>query len=408
MSLYKSLKAEVSNNSETKRNSTSKRDTSINVEALTELKGRLSILGGKNDNQPPVKPDNNNPIIEVVQCLESDDINRPVLEQVYTCSRTGLEHQKSTNRPVLEQVYNTTPSRSCSRPVLEHDPSKTPSEKTELTSTQMAVYSYLLDRGISGLFNQRDIAKHTGIPYNTVRNTVRRLQVLGFIFVDSYSNITKQLHYRISNTKRPVLGHVLDLLYNTTHKGHVLEHDLPIISSSSSFLYLKTTTAKFFEHPESEFWKDQSVTSEMFEKNIQEHGFDPEVLIMSAKHYAFEYSQPGKTPPEKSHLIHLIGGIRKFGLWTKPNGYVSYEDAEKRRLEAFIANKRKELEELEALKLEASFFMFYEAYVKTPDSEEVKAVMDQASSFDLDNLRKKPDKKEAWLRTIWNKSRNMN
>ena len=52
--------------------------------------------------------------------------------------------------------------------------------------------------------------------------------------------------------------------------------------------------------------------------------------------------------------------------------------------------------------------MFYEAYVKTPDSEEVKAVMEQASSFDLDNLRKKPDKKEAWLRTIWNKSRNMN
>ena len=74
----------------------------------------------------------------------------------------------------------------------------------------------------------------------------------------------------------------------------------------------------------------------------------------------------------------------------------------------FIAEKRKELEELEALKLEASFFMFYEAYVKTPDSEEVKAVMEQASSFDLDNLRKKPDKKEAWLRTIWNKSRNMN
>ncbi len=300
-------------------------------------------------------------------------------------------------------------------PVSDKNEEDKLSENIELAPIQTHVYNYLLSKGLNGIFNKMRMSKDTGISYDTIRKTIKKLQSVGLLHIDFYNKHSKQISYRISNVKTVVVdGNSTSTSTSTSISPVPVPVPVPgkntgtLISSSSSFLYLKTTTAKFFEHPESEFWKEHRVTSEMFERNIQEHGFDPEVLIMSAKHYAFEYSQPGKTPPEKSHLIHLIGGIRKFGLWTKPNGYVSYEDAEKRRLRAFIAEKRKELEELEALKLEASFFMFYEAYVKTPDSEEVKAVMEQASSFDLDNLRKKPDKKEAWLRTIWNKSRNMN
>uniref|UniRef100_UPI001E3C2089 hypothetical protein n=1 Tax=Desulforegula conservatrix TaxID=153026 RepID=UPI001E3C2089 len=179
-------------------------------------------------------------------------------------------------------------------------------------------------------------------------------------------------------------------------------------NNNSSFIY-NIITPQFFEHVEMSFWKEQGITSDMIQKNIENSGIAGELFIQSMKYYAFKAERGDfKDKDINSHFEFFMGGLKRFSGWTKPNGYVSHEEAEKKRLEAFIAGKRKELEELEALKLEASFFMFYEAYVKTPDSEEVKAIMEQASSFDLDNLRKKPDKKEAWLRTIWNKSRNMN
>ncbi len=289
------------------------------------------------------------------------------------------------------------------------------SENIELAPIQNHIYNYLLSKGLNGIFNKMRMSKDTGISYDTIRKTIKKLQAVGLLHIDSYNKHSKQISYRISNVKTVMAG---GNSTSTSTSTSILPVPVPVpvpvkntgtlISSSSSFLYLKTTTAKFFEHPESEFWKEQGVTSEMFERNIQEHGFDPEVLILSAKHYAFEYSQPGKTPPEKGHLILLIGGMKKFGLWNRPASYVSYEKRLTEQMRAFREINKKEIEELEAEQNENAFVAWYKNFLETPDSEEVKAVMDQASSFDLDNLRKKPDKKEAWLRTIWNKSRNMN
>jgi len=286
---------------------------------------------------------------------------------------------------------------------------KEESQKVELTDIQMQIYNWFLGRGMEGHYNKWGISKDTGFIHCTIRKVMKKLEASELILVTGYNRSTKLFSYRINNKKTAYCGSPqYQYQYQvTTVSVSPQGHDA---NSSSSYIYKTTTTAResFLDHPEMCFWEKQGVTSDMIQKNIEHHNIDPELFIQSMKYYAFEFSQPGSRQPEKTHLAHLIGGIRQFGMWAKPNGYVSHEDAEKKRLRAFIAEKRKELEELEALKLEASFFMFYEAYVKTPDSEEVRAVMEQASSFDLDNLRKKPDKKEAWLRTIWNKSRNMN
>ena len=142
------------------------------------------------------------------------------------------------------------------------------------------------------------------------------------------------------------------------------------------------------------------MSAEMFERNIQEHDLDPEALIISAKHYAFEYSKQDKAPPEKSHLTHLIGGIRRFGLWDRPSGYVSHEARLIEQIRALNEQKRKENDELEELQKETAFLEWYQKYMKDPESEEVQAVMKQATEFDLRQIRGKEDK-QKWLKTLW-------
>jgi len=403
MSLFNAYKKEVGNKDEPEKSKKGRRATRIDVEALEGLKARLSIFHTNNQlaetTSEKVTPTEHREDIEVKGHRSNTEVTGTGRYGNVKVTPTGHGRNVKVTPTGQDTEVTGTVTGTGKNKAIKNNLKSVP-----LTVNQMKVYSWFVSNGMTGYFNKEIISQSTGIIHNTVRKIIRKLASEKLILFGEYNNGIKKIPYTVSNSvsvdKVTPTGHGQGQDTEVTGQG--------LISSSSSFLNLKTTTAKFFEHPESEFWKEQGITPEIFDRNVQEHGFDPEVLIMSAKHYAFEYSQPGKTPPERSHLIHLIGGIRKFGLWDRPSTYISYEKRLSEQIRAFREIHEKEIEELEAEQNENAFVAWYKNFLETPDSEEVKAVMDQASSFDLDNLRKKPDKKEAWLRTIWNKSRNMN
>ena len=282
-----------------------------------------------------------------------------------------------------------------------------------LTQNQKKVLRSLIDE--KGITKLDRLASMSGVKYSGVRVALDALSKRGFISRPKkyIEGIFQGIRYSINNdlcaqlfkqhTEQQTTQHTEQ--QTTQHTAH----GTTVPYNNNSFLIYNIITPQIFEHAEMSFWKEQGLTPEMIQKNIEGSGISEELFVQYMKHYAFKAERGDFKDKEiNSHFEYFIGGLKRFSGWTRPNGYISHEEAEKKRLEAFIAEKRKELEELEALKLEAEFLCFYENYIKTPDSEEVKAIMNQATSFDLDNLRRKPDKKETWLRTIWNKSRNMN
>ena len=87
-------------------------------------------------------------------------------------------------------------------------------------------------------------------------------------------------------------------------------------------------------------------------------------------------------------------------MWDKPVGYVSYETRQIEALRIIIEANEKEAEEIEKRQEEAAFSEWYLKYLKEPESEEVQAVMKQATAFDLKQIRDKEDK-QKWLKTLW-------
>ena len=290
-----------------------------------------------------------------------------------------------------------------------------------LTQNQKKVLRSLIDE--KGITKLDRLASMSGVKYSGVRVALDALSKRGFISRPKkyIEGIFQGIRYSINNdlcaqlfkqhTEQQTTQHTEQQTTQHTEQQTTQHtaHGTTVPYNNNSFLIYNIITPQILEHAEMSFWKEQGLTPEMIQKNIEGSGISEELFVQYMKHYAFKAERGDFKDKEiNSHFEYFIGGLKRFSGWTRPNGYISHEEAEKQRLETFIAAKRKELEELEALKLEAEFLCFYENYIKTPDSEEVKAIMSQATSFDLDNLRRKPDKKEKWVRTIWNKARSMN
>lgn len=370
-----------------------KRESHIDTDALESLKGRLSILN--DDTVSSLHHDN----ITTVSPNDHDTVSLKDHQNITLASPKGHDNDavmvihKNNDKCITKVSVSVSSHHQDNEYCI-----------IELTEIQAKVYNWFLSNGMEGHYNKWSLSKQTGIIHCTLRRVMRKLESSELIFIRGYNPSTKHFSYQINNKKtaKSVSPKYQYQYHDTKISVSPNDHDT-LNNSSSSSLNIKTTTAEFFEHPESEFWIKAGVTPEMFEKNIEKHGIDPNVFIRSAKHYAFEYSQPGKTSPDTNHLTHLIGGIRQFSEWVKINGYVSFEERQKRLSESIASESMRRFEEWNKAKRERAFSEWLVKYMETPESEEVKSVLDKANPIQKRSIEKGADSAMMTLRALWEK-----
>jgi hypothetical protein len=116
------------------------------------------------------------------------------------------------------------------------------------------------------------------------------------------------------------------------------------------------------------------------------------------KHYAHE--EPAS---EKAPMAHLIGGVKKNGIWAKKPDYKSHEQKQIEIQKQIIAERNKELEQLREIRKAAAKVMAdleFEKFMADQDSELYRECFESLSDLEKKRVR---IGKDGAIRRAWEK-----
>lgn len=330
-------------------------------------------------------------------------------------------HHRAIIRPVSGYPQTTI------GPPLDQD--KGNIESISLPKKQLEIYDWFIGNGVKGRFNKVLIQNELGAAYKTIQKTILKLTNTGILRI-KYDASLKEFDYELNTQikiKRPELkkGHHQATIgppsghnkasirkNNDAAIGPPLgHHKTTALISSSSLLYNKTTTTenhiptppmdeavieKILDHPELEFWRGQGTTARQVLNGIQTTGTTLENFIQSMKHYAHE--EPAS---EKAPMAHLIGGVKKNGIWAKKPDYKSHEQKQIEIQKQIIAERNKELEQLREIRKAAAKVMAdleFEKFMADQDSELYRECFESLSDLEKKRVR---IGKDGAIRRAW-------
>lgn len=279
----------------------------------------------------------------------------------------------------------------------------TTTEYTELSEKQTVIYDWFINKGINGIYNKKMISQELNIPNETIRLALRKFNAHGII-EENYNKITKKFSYKINTSKKIIrpFDHnntiTIPQQYNNNKNSSFI---------SSSSLYNKNTTTelseehaieKLLDHPEMEFWKEQGTTAKQILNGIQTTGTTLDNFIQSMKHYAHE--EPAS---EKAPMAHLIGGVKKNGIWAKKPDYKSHEEKQAEIQAQINTDRTQELQRLKEIREKAAKIerdLEFEKFMADRDAELYQEIFQSLTDFEKKRVALGKD--EA-MRRAWEK-----
>ena len=329
-------------------------------------------------------------------------------------------HGEAIMGPVLDHHQATM------EPPSDHD--KGNIESISLPKKQLEIYDWFIGNGVKGRFNKVLIQNELGAAYKTIQKTILKLTNTGILRI-KYDASLKEFDYELNTQikiKRPGFkkGHHQAAMgpppghnkasirkSNDAAIGTLSDRHQTTALISSSLLYNKTTTTenhtpnhpmdeavieKNLDHPELEFWRGQGTTAKQILNGVQTTGTTLENFIQSMKHYAHE--EPAS---EKAPMAHLIGGIKKNGIWAKKPDYKSHEQKQIEIQKQIIAERNKELEQLREIRKAVAKVMAdleFEKFMADRDAELYQEIFQSLTDFEKKRvaLGKDDAMRRAW------------
>ena len=319
---------------------------------LKEQDSNRSVTSLGQDNNSIISTQDQVDNISITSKEHQQDINGTLKEQ--DSNRSITDKKLLTNSSLADKKHDITRSGTVSGQIVS-DMFITPPDCIELTDLQMKVYSWFMNNGITGYFNKVKISEDTGIAHNTIRKIIEKFINLRLIYFGKYNDGVRLAPYKINDEKKAITGIVTGYGRDSNRIGS----NSPLICSSS-FLYKNTTTTelpkddqlavqKLLNHPEMKFWKEQGTTAKQILNGVQTTGTTLDNFIQSMKHYAHE-----KPASEKAPMAHMIGGIKRYGIWAKKPDYKSHEEKQAEIQAQIITERAQELQRLKEIREKAA------------------------------------------------------
>ena len=191
----------------------------------------------------------------------------------------------------------------------------------------------------------------------------------------------------------------------TEYPNNRLDNRLNTLISSSSVYNNKTTTTnggdaieKILDHPELEFWRGHGTTAKQILNGIQTTGTTLENFIQSMKHYAHEEPKSDKPP-----MAHMIGGIKRNGIWAKKPDYKSHEEKQAEIQAQIITDRAQELQRLKEIREKTAKIerdLEFEKFMADRDAEIYQEIFQSLTDFEKKRVALGKD--EA-MRRAWEK-----
>ena len=238
-----------------------------------------------------------------------------------------------------------------------------------LTKKEAAFYEILQPYG-SGITTAKDLSSLSGISKDYIIKLMGSLEKKGVIIKEQLNrqdkgykfNIIQQTNIVFPENKKLIKPLSADktedkAIFLSADKTKDISTDKNCSYSSSSF-YKKTTTTEFSEegviekmldHPELKFWVEQGITVKQILNGLKITDSTLDNFIQSMKHYAYEQPKSDKPP-----MAHLIGGIKRNGIWAKKPDYKSHEQKQIEIQNQIASEREQELKQLREVRIAAA------------------------------------------------------
>ena len=267
-------------------------------------------------------------------------------------------------------------------------------DRSYLTPTQEEILNYLIAQPMQRA-TRRGISETLGIPFATVRDTLKRLGTLGYITQERradrfFQGLVYDVNIEKCNSYFSRVGRsTVERSPSTVERSdvHISSSSKDFKSTTTGASYGGTSTvpsspsdlspvAIMLKDPEHGFWREAGIMPRQVETWLSDTGMTIEQMDLSLRHC--RYAILNKEGEEvREPLSWFWKTIQRAGFYPRPEGYKSLEEQRSEEMmkvarEQVEARRRRQRAELE---------MEFEQIISDPGGEEYQELLKQLPEF---------------------------
>ena len=194
---------------------------------MSQFRGYAKAIQPKKEKKPTLEEKAESVVsemsAEVIQAFQDQSIDQDTI-------RTPLGHDDTVTIPSTGRPINTIVPPSGQ----EQDRNRTPRPNiptVSLSERQDIIYDWFLQNGFKGTFNKELIRRGTGIPYETIRKTIRKFEKCLLIRLH-YDTVAKLFDYELNSNIQPKRNR------NRTPSGQEQDRNRTGLIEEEEYIYL--------------------------------------------------------------------------------------------------------------------------------------------------------------------------